>query len=295
MHLMQEQAGEGFSMSEGKLYIVGTPIGNLGDISERARQVLQKVDAICAEDTRHSGKLLSAMSISTAMIAVHEHNEHEIVPQLLERIRRGEQLALITDAGMPIISDPGARLTRAVLAEGMLLESVPGPSAVTTALAASGFRGERFYFGGFLPETKGRRAEYLQSIAAETATIVMFLSPHRFRQEMTALLDHLGDRPCTLCRELTKIHEEQLQTTLAQLVTLKQSPKGELVLVIAGASDAAGQQGEQIDAANVAADVQATADRYDIGWKEAVDFIAFKTGLPKRAVYQAYQLHRKRS
>jgi 16S rRNA (cytidine1402-2'-O)-methyltransferase len=226
------------SLQPGTLYVVGTPIGNLEDMTFRAVRVLGQVDVIAAEDTRHSGKLLKHFQISTPLLSYHEHNRQQRLPELLDRLQRGQAIALITDAGMPAISDPGYELVRDVVAAGFAVVPIPGVSAVITALCGAGLDTERFCFEGFLPaKPKARRARLIE-LQQEPRTLVLYESPHRLRDTLADLaLVFGGDRPLVLARELTKLHEEfwrgTVQTAMAHYE--ERSPQGEFTLVVAGA------------------------------------------------------------
>ena len=221
----------------GILYVVGTPIGNLGDFSPRGAQILEEVDFICAEDTRVSRKLLSAFSIHQTMVSLHEHNIAEKIPQIVERLINGESGAVITDAGMPCISDPGQQLVRALRQREMRVCVVPGPTAALSALAISGLPTDRFYFEGFLPREKKARKERLTSLSTLDATLIFYEAPHRIIKMLTDIRDVMGDREICLARELTKKFEEVSLTTAA--LALKKydetPPKGEFVVLVHGA------------------------------------------------------------
>lgn len=223
-----------------KLYVVGTPIGNLGDFSARAAKTLAEVDFIAAEDTRVSLGLLSHFGIKKPMLSYHEHNLRERGRQIIERILAGESCAVITDAGMPCISDPGEDLVRLCAEHGIETVVVPGPSAAISALALSGLATGRFAFEGFLSVQKGSRRKHLDEIAADTRTLIFYEAPHKLRATLADLLAALGDRRITLARELTKLHEEVIRTTLSSAVELyrESAPRGEYVLVIEGAPPA---------------------------------------------------------
>lgn len=222
----------------GTLYIVGTPIGNLGDFSPRAAQVLRSVDFIAAEDTRVTLKLLNHFEIRATLISYHEHNAAARGPELLGRLLNGENGAIVTDAGMPCISDPGEGLVALCHENGVKIATVPGPTAAMTALAAGGLPTGKFLFEGFLPIKKGERDAALQAIARLPHTLIFYEAPHRLRQTLAALLEGLGDRPVALCRELTKLHEEIFKTTIGGAMAryAEEAPRGEFVLVMAGAS-----------------------------------------------------------
>ena len=223
----------------GTLYIVGTPIGNLSDFSPHAIEVLKSVDFIAAEDTRVTLKLLNHFEIRATLISYHEHNAASRGPELLQRLMNGENGAIVTDAGMPCISDPGEGLVSLCHDNNIPLATVPGPTAAMTALAASGLSTNRFLFEGFLPIKKGERDAALQMFSRLPHTLIFYEAPHRLRQTLAVLLEGLGDRPVTLCRELTKLHEELCRTTLAAAAAeyTQREPRGEYVLIVAGAEE----------------------------------------------------------
>lgn len=223
----------------GSLYVVGTPIGNLDDFSPRAIRTLQQVDFIAAEDTRVTRKLCSRFEIHTPLISYHEHNRHQASGHIIGRLLAGENAALVTDAGMPAISDPGEDLVALCRENGVPVVAVPGPSAVITALAVSGLSCGRFTFEGFLSMNRKSRREHLEEIRKERRTIVFYEAPHKLRSTLQDLLQTLGDRRISLVRELTKIHEETILTTLSQAITLYENnpPRGEFVLIIEGACE----------------------------------------------------------
>ncbi|MGL5793917.1 MAG: 16S rRNA (cytidine(1402)-2'-O)-methyltransferase [Waterburya sp.] len=223
----------------GKLFLVGTPIGNLEDITLRAIRTLKEVDLIAAEDTRHTGKLLKHLQIDTPQISYHEHNHNSRIQDLLDRLQRGTQIALVTDAGMPSISDPGVKLVATVIAEGITVIPIPGGTAVISALAASGLPTDRFVFEGFLPQKHQERQVSLELLSRETRTIVIYEAPHRLLKTLTDLATVVGqEREIVLARELTKIHEEFWRGNLGQAIALytqERQPKGEYTLVLRGA------------------------------------------------------------
>lgn len=224
----------------GTLFLVGTPIGNLGDLAPRVRETLASVDLIAAEDTRRTGRLLAHLELrGRPLLSFFEGNERERTEELLVRLREGATVALVTDGGMPTISDPGFRLVRACALAGVDVRVIPGPSAVIAALAISGLPTDRFVFEGFLPRRAGERAERLAELAVEPRTIVLFESPKRLAATLTAAVEVLGDRPGAIARELTKLHEEVLRGRLSELRDLVGGTvvKGEVVVVIGGADD----------------------------------------------------------
>ena len=222
----------------GVLYLVGTPIGNLSDISERALKVLSEVDFIAAEDTRNSGKLLSYFDIKKPMVSYFEHNKRERGEIIVSRIEAGESCALITDAGMPAISDPGEDIVRICAERGVPVSVVPGPCAAVSALAMSGLFTGKFVFEGFLSTANNERREALENLKNERRTIIFYEAPHKLRGTLADLMKAFGDRKISLCRELTKLNEEVLRMTLSEAIAYyeENQPRGEYVLVLEGAS-----------------------------------------------------------
>jgi len=225
----------------GTLYVVGTPIGNLGDFSPRAVEVLENCDFIAAEDTRVTLKLLNRFEIKKPMVSYFEHNRFERGPIIAERLLSGENCALVTDAGMPAISDPGEDLVKLCHEKGIKVESVPGPCAFTTALAISGMPSGRFTFEGFLPVEKSERKERISSLLNERRTMIFYEAPHKLSQTLRDLADALGNRETAIVREITKIHEQVIRTYLCDAAEKysKESLKGEIVLIIGGAPEQA--------------------------------------------------------
>lgn len=223
----------------GKLYVVGTPIGNLSDFSPRAVETLASVDFIAAEDTRVTLKLLNHFEIKKPMVSYFEHNRRERGEIILERIKSGESCAIVTDAGMPAISDPGEDLVDLCLSNGIAVESVPGPTAFATAVAMSGLPSGRFTFEGFLSVNKPSRREHLEEIVSERRTMVFYEAPHKLTATLKDLYKYLGDRRIALIKELTKIHETVERTTLSEACEKysAQAPKGEFVIVIEGSTE----------------------------------------------------------
>ena len=216
------------------LYVVATPIGNLGDMTFRALEVLKSVDLIAAEDTRHSGMLLKHFEIKKPLVSYHEHNEAMRTAQLVERLAADENVALITDAGTPALSDPGARLIRACIERGLPLTIIPGPSSILAALVGSGFSTERFYFGGFLPVKSGQRERELRATAERGETTIFFESPYRLTKTLAVCTGIMPDRQLCVARELTKKFEEFRHGIAGELLAHYEAhpPKGEIVLVI---------------------------------------------------------------
>lgn len=219
-----------------KLYIVPTPIGNLEDMTFRAIRILKEVDLILAEDTRTSGKLLKHFEIGTHMHSHHMHNEHKTVENLIARLKAGETIALISDAGTPAISDPGFLLTRACVENNITVECLPGATAFVPALVNSGLPNDRFVFEGFLPEKKGRQTRYL-TLAEETRTIILYVSPHKLIKTLAEFVQYFGeDRQICVSRELSKLHEENVRGTAKEVLVHFENkpPKGEIVVVVSG-------------------------------------------------------------
>jgi 16S rRNA (cytidine1402-2'-O)-methyltransferase len=228
----------------GRLQVVATPIGNMGDVSARARQALESAAAIAAEDTRHTGTLLQALGIARPLLSLHAHNETQRVPEILARLTAGETIALVSDAGTPLLSDPGYELVRAAAEAGIDVEAIPGPSAITTALAVAGLPVSRFCFEGFLQARERERRTHLAQLAGETRTLVFFEAPHRIAATLADLAMELGgDRRAVVARELTKAHETIYRGTLAELAqrsaTEDNFQRGEITIVVAGAAPAA--------------------------------------------------------
>jgi 16S rRNA (cytidine1402-2'-O)-methyltransferase len=219
-----------------KLYIVPTPIGNLEDMTFRAIRILKEVDLILAEDTRTSGKLLKHFEIGTHMHSHHMHNEHKTIENLISRLKAGETIALISDAGTPAISDPGFLLTRACVENGITVECLPGATAFVPALVNSGLPNDKFIFEGFLPEKKGRQTRYLE-LAEETRTMILYVSPHKLVKTLAEFITYFGeDRQICVSRELSKLHEENVRGTTREVLTHfeKTAPRGEIVVVVGG-------------------------------------------------------------
>ncbi len=273
----------------GVLYLVGTPIGNLGDLSPRARQVLAGADRIACEDTRRSGLLLHQLGLRQAgtgprLVSFHQHNQTSRIPELLAALAAGEAVAVISDAGLPGISDPGEALVAAARASGHGVICVPGPSAVTTALVSSGLPTGRFCFEGFLPAKASQRRARLQELAHEQRTLVLFEAPHRLLELLADLLAELGDRPLQVARELTKRHEEQVGPTVRAALEHFQAtpPQGECTLVLGGAP-ATPSQASWDPAALRAALKELVAS--GLSSKDAARDLAERSGHSKRELY----------
>lgn len=261
------------------LYIVATPIGNLEDISLRAIRILGEVNLIAAEDTRKTRRLLTAYGIKTPLTSYYEHNESTKLPKLIARLE-SEDIALVSEAGMPGISDPGFLLISAAIQQGIQVIPIPGPSVITTALVASGLPTNEFIYIGFLPRKK--RRSLLQSIATQLRTIVAFEAPHRLLSTLNDLLEVLGDRYIAVCRELTKLHEEIFRGLISQAIEHFQKPRGEFTLIIKGNSKKGTLDIESIK------DKLKKLREQGIGAKEAVSEVVKSTGQSKKEVYHAW-------
>ncbi len=268
----------------GMLYLVPTPIGNLGDISQRCRQTLEDADFIAAEDTRVTLKLLNHLGIKKSLVSYFEHNKAQKGDMIVERILGGETCALVSDAGSPAISDPGEELVKQCAEAGITVCAIPGPCAVITALSISGQSTGRFCFEGFLSTAKKSRREHLESLANETRTMIFYEAPHKLLSTLEDMAAVFGkERGISLCRELTKLHEEVIRTTLGGAIEMyqEQSPKGEFVLVIAGAEPTEKKAATAEDATKrVAALLQQGLSR-----KDAIKQTAQELNLPKNVVY----------
>ena len=270
----------------GMLYLVPTPIGNLGDISPRCRETLEKADFIAAEDTRVSLKLLNHLGIRKSLVSYHQHNQNQKGQGIVDRILAGETCALVSDAGSPAISDPGEELVKQCAQAGITVCAIPGPCALVTALSISGQSTGRFCFEGFLSTAKKSRMEHLESLRKETRTMIFYEAPHKLLSTLEDMEKVFGpQRPISLCRELTKLHEEVIRTTLSGALTLyaQQSPKGEFVLVVAGAEP---EEKPQATAEEAAAQVARLMEQ-GLSRKDAVKQTAEALGLPKNLVYDA--------
>ena len=270
----------------GILYLVPTPIGNLGDISLRARQTLENADFIAAEDTRVSLKLLNHLEIKKPLVSYYEHNKTFKGGRIVERILAGETCALVSDAGSPAISDPGEDLVKECAAAGITVCAIPGPCAAITALSISGQSTGRFCFEGFLSMSKKSRREHLSSLRAEKRTMIFYEAPHKLMNTLEDMVEVFGaERPVSFCRELTKLHEEVIRTTLGEAIVhfTETPPKGEFVLVVAGAPE----EVKEIPTATDAAGRVNELISQGLSRKDAIKQTAQELGLPKNAVYAA--------
>ena len=273
----------------GTLYVCATPIGNLEDITFRVLRTLKEVDLIAAEDTRNSIKLLNHFDIKTPMTSYHEFNKIDKAYQLVEKLKQGMNIALITDAGTPGISDPGEDIVRICYEEGIEVTSLPGAAACITALTMSGRSTRRFAFEAFLPRDKKERAQVLEELKEETRTIILYEAPHHLLKTVSELKETLGNRELTVCRELTKKHEEKIQTTFEDLLDFyrEREPRGEYVLIICGRDPAEMKKEAQENwEAMTVQEHMAYYESRGVDHKEAMKLVAKDRGVGKRDIYQ---------
>ena len=273
----------------GMLYLCATPIGHLEDVTLRVLRILQEVDVIAAEDTRQSVKLLNHYEIKTPLVSYHEHNKREKTPVLIQRMLSGENMALVTDAGTPPISDPGEDLVKACYEAGIPVTSLPGPAAVITALTLSGMDARRFTFEGFLPMDKKERQAVLERLKSSTCTTIFYEAPHRLLKTLQLLEELLGgERRSTVCKELTKKHETALSFTCAEAVAyfMEQEPKGEYVLVVAGMDPKEQQRQQQEKWQEMSIeDHMEVYRKQGLSKKDAMKAVAKDRGVSKREIY----------
>lgn len=271
----------------GRLYVVATPIGNLEDISLRALRVLREADQIACEDTRHTQKLLSHYDVHKPLVSYHEHNELTRAPELVLALEQGARIALVSDAGVPLVSDPGHRLVALCLRHRIPVVPIPGPSALLTALTASGLPGGEFLFCGFLPARSSERRRAFERLSIEDRTMIFYEAPHRIAECLADAKEILGDRQACLARELTKIHEEFRRGRLSELMaSLDTHPaRGEITLVI-GPPDASGSAGAAVSSQSLTERVNELMRQAKLDRKEALKLAAKERGLSKRAAYE---------
>lgn len=269
----------------GKLYVVGTPIGNLSDFSPRGIKTLSEVDFIAAEDTRVTAKILNHFEIKKPLVSYYEHNRRERGEIIVERILKGENCAVVTDAGMPCISDPGQDLVYLCRESGIEVESVPGPTAFATALAVSGMECGRFTFEGFLSVNKPSRKEHLEELKTETRTMVFYEAPHKLKATLKDMLSYFGNREICIVKELTKIHETVMRTSLSSAIEYfeTENPKGEYVLIVKGADKAEKEQPVTLEQAVLTA---SELVKKGISVNEAAKTVANETGIKKSLIYK---------
>lgn len=271
----------------GTLFIIGTPIGNLEDLSPRAARLLGQVVLVAAEDTRVTRRLLNHLGIRVPTLSYHQHNWRTRLPQVIKSLADGD-VALVCDAGMPVVSDPGSELVSQAASAGFSVEVVPGPSALTAALSVSGFSGDAFTFLGFLPPRRKDRRQRLKAVAQLPMTLVLFEAPHRLKALLQDVLEELGDRQVALCRELTKLYEEVFRGNVSQALEHSQAPRGEYVVVIQGASEPEASDEASTEVLEQAAAQLAELRSNRTRAKDAVAQVSLGLGLPKNVVYRMW-------
>jgi 16S rRNA (cytidine1402-2'-O)-methyltransferase len=272
----------------GTLYLVATPIGNLEDITYRAVRILGEVDLIACEDTRQTRKLLDHYGISKPVVSYHEHNEAARAEELVAKLLAGTNVALVSDAGMPLVSDPGYRLVQAAIHSAIQVVPVPGPAALVAALAASGLATDSFYFGGFLPAKSGQRARALEALKDQTETLVFYEAPHRILETLADVERVMGSRPVVVARELTKLHEEFLRGSAGEVravLALRPAIKGEITLVI-------GKRETQASDATPVEEAVEACMRAGLSRMDAMKEVARRRGVSKREIYRRTQIER---
>jgi 16S rRNA (cytidine1402-2'-O)-methyltransferase len=291
---MQQQKSFEREHEKGILYLVPTPIGNLEDMTFRAIRIMKESDLIAAEDTRNTKKLCNYFEIETPVTSYHEHNKESSGHKLIEKIKEGAKVALVSDAGMPTISDPGTELVAEAIAEGLTVVPLPGANAALTALIASGILPQPFYYYGFLQRGKKDKKKELELLAKQTATIVLYESPHRLKETLSVMLDGLGDRKIVLCRELTKKYEEFLRGTISEALAWAEAEevRGEFVLIIEGASldSIVEEENHWWEKLSLEEHVEHYISNEQMNSKDAIKQTAKDRGMQKREVYQAYHI-----
>jgi len=281
----------------GTLYIVATPIGNLEDITLRALRVLKEADLIACEDTRHTRKLLSHYQISKPTVSYHEHNEHERAGELIRKLEEGLNIALVSDAGTPLISDPGLRIVNDAVARGISVVPIPGPSAVIAALSASGLPTTEFTFVGFLPARRAARKARFKQLVNMESTLVVYEAPHRIKEAIEDAREVFGERECVIARELTKLHEEFVRAPLSEIEIPARQARGEIVLLIGPKLERSGEQPEQpkhTGAHSIFEQVQEIIKAEGLDQKDALKRVARALGISKSAAYRRMMQERGR-
>lgn len=290
---MQQQKSFAKEGTEPALYLVPTPIGNLEDMSFRALRILKEADVIAAEDTRNTRKLCNYFEIETPVISYHEHNKETSGRQIIEQLQRGQVVALVSDAGMPTISDPGYRLVQDAIEENITVIPLPGANAALTALIASGIAPQPFYFYGFLQRSSKEKKKELEKLKKIESTWILYESPHRLKDTLKSMLDVLGDRNIVLCRELTKKFEEFIRGTLSECLkwAVENEIRGEFCLIIEGASEQE-ESSETLwwEGLEIHEHVQTYIDQKEMQTKDAIKQTAVDRDVPKRDIYQAYHV-----
>jgi 16S rRNA (cytidine1402-2'-O)-methyltransferase len=281
-------------MMPGSLYVIATPIGNLEDITLRALRLLGEVDLIACEDTRHTRKLLAHYQISRPTISYHEHNERERTPELIDKLKSGMSIALVSDAGTPLVSDPGYRLVQEVIAQDIQVVPVPGASALIVALAAAGLATDEFYFAGFLPSKQSQRRARLAALAGVNATLVFYEAPHRIKETLTDARAALGNRRCVVARELTKLHEQFIRGSLDEVreATQQRDVRGEIVLLVGPPIEDAAEAVNQESLRSIAEEVAALTRDEGLDRRAALKRVARARRLSKSEAYRRLMAER---
>jgi 16S rRNA (cytidine1402-2'-O)-methyltransferase len=277
----------------GTLFVVATPIGNLEDVTARSLRILREVTLIAAEDTRRTSRLLARYAIPTPTTSLHEHNESQKSASLLARLKSGESIALVSDAGTPTVSDPGAHLIRLALDAGIRVESIPGPSAAVTALAAAGVASDTFLFLGFPPTRARERMEWLEAVRTAGRTVVFFEAPHRILRTLQDVLKHVGDLRATVARELTKAHEELVVGPISEVLLRLQNPRGEMTVVLEVGQMNKNCRSERSGADLLASEFGVLTENRAVTRREAVAELARRHGLSRNVVYSALEAAKK--
>ncbi|MDP4161537.1 MAG: 16S rRNA (cytidine(1402)-2'-O)-methyltransferase [Bacillota bacterium] len=277
---------------KGILYLVPTPIGNLEDMSFRAVRLLKEADFIAAEDTRNTKKLCNYFEIQTPVVSYHEHNKEASGEKLLEKIKAGAKIALVSDAGMPAISDPGYELVVSAIEEHVAVVPLPGANAALTSLIASGLKSQPFYFYGFLNRQKKEKRKELETLKRQTSTLIFYESPHRLKETFVLMLEVLGDRKIAVCRELTKRYEEFIRGNLSEAIqwTERDEIRGEFCIIVEGASDDAEEESNWWETLTIEKHIEHYTEVKHLSVKEAIKQTAVDRGLAKRDVYQVYHI-----
>ncbi|NRG45972.1 16S rRNA (cytidine(1402)-2'-O)-methyltransferase [Bacillus sp. CRN 9] len=290
---MQQQKSFNNEEEKGILYLVPTPIGNLEDISFRAIRMMKEADFIAAEDTRNTKKLCNYFEIETPVISYHEHNKESSGQKIIEKLKIGQKIALVSDAGMPTISDPGYELVVSAVAQQLTVVPLPGANAAMTALIASGIQTQPFYFYGFLERQKKNKKKELQELSRLSSTIVLYESPHRLKETLKLMIEHMGDRKIVLCRELTKKYEEFIRGTITEAIAWAENDevRGEFCLILEGSTEVIPEEGDAWwNELSIAEHVNYYMEEKELKSKEAIKQTAVDRDLNKREVYRIYHI-----
>jgi 16S rRNA (cytidine1402-2'-O)-methyltransferase len=277
----------------GTLFVVATPIGNLEDITARALRILREVALIAAEDTRRTSHLLGRYSINTPTTSLHHYNEHRKTPAVVDRLMRGENVALVSDAGTPVVSDPGQHLIRTAVEAGIRVEPIPGPSAVMAALSASGFPAETFTFLGFPPVRSKDRAAWFKRLTTVSGTVIFFEAPHRIRPTLEELLAQIGDLPVVVCRELTKVHETLVRGPISTVIGAPHQARGELTVVVNLGDTIETVKREPPTELELAVEFGEITESEGLTKRKAINVLARRHGRPPNEIYRAVERGRK--